>query len=147
MAEFRSSIEIAAPPATVFGYLVTEEGMTAWMGRRAALDARVGGAVAIDIAGYPVRGTFLAIEEPERIVMTWGFTGNDDLPPGASTVEFRLSPVPGGTRVDLRHSNLPDPEVPGHKAGWAHFLPRLATASTTGHAGPDGWRPGDATPM
>ena len=32
MAEFRDFIDIATPPETVFDYLTTNEGMTAWMG-------------------------------------------------------------------------------------------------------------------
>ena len=35
MAEFRDSIDIAAPPETVFEYLTTDSGMTAWMGQYA----------------------------------------------------------------------------------------------------------------
>ena len=38
MAEFRDSIDIAAAPETVFEYLTTNAGMTAWMGQYADLD-------------------------------------------------------------------------------------------------------------
>lgn len=141
MAEFRDSIDIAAPPATVFEYLTTSEGMTAWMGQYADLDPTPGGRFAVDIAGHPVRGTYLHVEPPSRVVMSWGFAGSHLLPAGASTVEFRLTPIGGGTRVDLRHFNLPDTEVPGHAHGWAYFLPRLATVGAGDDAGPDDWRP------
>ncbi|MFT3888372.1 MAG: SRPBCC domain-containing protein [Arachnia sp.] len=141
MAEFRDSIEIAAAPETVFAYLTTNAGMTAWMGQHADLDPTPGGQFAVDIAGYPVRGRFLHVEPPNRVVVSWGFPGSDDLPAGASTVEFRLTAVPGGTRVDLCHSDLPDTEVRGHTDGWTHFLPRLAAAGTGADPGPDHWRP------
>lgn len=52
MAEYRTSIEIEADPDTVFDYLTTEAGMTAWMGQSAALDPRPGGGFAVDIAGF-----------------------------------------------------------------------------------------------
>lgn len=141
MAEFRDSIDIEAPPETVFEYLITNDGMTAWMGQYADLDPTPGGKFAVDIAGHPVRGEYLHVEPPSRVVMSWGFVGNEDLPAGASKVEFRLTPIGGGTRVDLRHSDLPEAEVRGHADGWANFLPRLAIVGAGGDAGPDGWQP------
>ena len=141
VVEFRDSIDIEAPPETVFEYLATNDGMTAWMGQYADLDPTPGGKFAVDIAGHPVRGEYLHVEPPSRVVMSWGFAGSEDLPVGASTVEFRLTPISGGTRVDLRHSDLPDTEVRGHADGWANFLPRLAIVGTGGDAGPDGWQP------
>jgi uncharacterized protein YndB with AHSA1/START domain len=143
MAEYSTSIEIDAPPARVFDYLVTEAGMTAWMGQHATLAPEPGGEFAVDIAGYAIRGHYLQVERPHRVVVSWGVAASDDLPPGASTVEFRLTPIPHGTRVDLVHSQLPDTELHGHADGWTHFLPRLQTVATGGNAGPDDWRPID----
>ena len=141
MAEFHDSIEIAAPPRVVFDYLTTNAGMTAWMGQYADLDPRPGGRFAVDIAGYPVRGEYLVVEPPRRVVVSWGFPGSQDLPAGASTVEFVLTAVAAGTRVDLRHVDLPQTEVRGHAHGWAHFLPRLGAAGAGKEAGADHWRP------
>lgn len=141
MAEFRDSIEIAASPRTVFDYLTTNEGMTAWMGQYADLDPTPGGQFVVDIAGHPVRGRYLTVDPPRRVVVSWGFPGNDELPAGASTVEFVLTPTPTGTRVDLRHFNLPDTAVRGHADGWANFLPRLRLVGAGQDAGVDHWRP------
>lgn len=141
MAEFQTSIEIEAPPERVFDHLVTEAGLTAWMGQSAHLDARVEGVFAVDIAGHPVRGRFLEITRPHRVIVSWGFAGSDDLPPGASTVSFELSATPLGTRVDLVHSGLPETEVPGHRDGWDHFVPRLELAATGRDPGIDTWSP------
>lgn len=141
MAEHESSIEIAADPDAVFDYLVTEDGMTAWMGRSARLDPREGGGFAVEIAGYAVRGEYLVVDRPRRVVVSWGFAGSQELPPGASTVSFELTRVSGGTRVDLRHAGLPDDGVEGHADGWAHFLPRLRLAAAGGAAGEDRWAP------
>lgn len=88
MAEFRDSIDIAAPPEVVFDYLTTNTGMVAWMGQYADLEPKTGGRFAVDIAGHPVRGEYLCVEYPSRVVVSWGFFGSDDLPSGASTVEF-----------------------------------------------------------
>lgn len=141
VAEYTSSIDIDAPPAAVFDYLTTEAGMIAWMGQHAELDPRQGGGFAVDIAGYAIRGRYLHVEPPTRVVVSWGISGSADLPEGSSTVEFRLSALERGTRVDLTHSGLPETEVAGHADGWEHFLPRLRIAAPGGNAGPDHWRP------
>lgn len=141
MAEFHDSINIAASPETVFEYLTTNEGMTAWMGQFAYLEATPGGRFAVDIAGHPVRGEFLEVDYPSRVAVTWGFAGSTDLPSGASTVVFTLTAIDGRTRVDLVHSNLPEAGVHGHADGWDHFLPRLAIVGAGGTAGADDWQP------
>lgn len=141
MAEHRSTIDIDAPPETVFPFLVTETGMTAWMGQWAALDPVPGGSFAVDIAGYPCRGSFLVVEPPRRVMVSWGFAGNESLPPGASTVSFELTPIATGTRLDVIHTDLPHPDVAGHADGWAHFLPRLTRAALGEHLPPDRWTP------
>lgn len=141
MAEFSTSIEIAAPPAVVFEYLITERGMTAWMGQHASLDPRPGGQFSVDIAGYAIRGEYLHVEPPHRVVVSWGIVGTPDLPVGSSTVEFRLSAIANGTRVDLTHSDLPEAAHAGHQYGWDHFMPRLAIAARGGDPGTDTWRP------
>jgi len=141
VAEYRDSVEIAAPPGTVFDYLVTEAGLTAWMGQHASLDPRAGGTFAVDVAGHPIRGRYLHVERPIRVVVSWGIAGSEELPPGTSVVEFRLAPSEVGTRVDLTHSELPPAAVAGHADGWTHFLARLAVAAVGADPGVDGWRP------
>lgn len=142
MAEYAASIEIDANPDEVFDFLVTEDGMTAWMGQHAELDPSAGGAFAVDIAGYPVRGRYLELDRPNRVVFSWGMVGNPALPPGASKVSFTLTPtLRGGTRVDLLHSDLPETEAAGHEDGWTHFLPRLRIAAAGGDPGEDHWTP------
>lgn len=143
MAEYATSIEIDAPPARVFDFLVTEDGITAWMGQHATLVPEPRGLFAVDIAGYAIRGHYLRVERPHRVVVTWGVAASPDLPPGSSTVEFRLTPIGHGTRVDLVHSGLPDTDLDGHADGWTHFLPRLRTVATGGDAGSDHWQPND----
>lgn len=141
MAEYRTSIDIEAPPERVFDFLVTDAGMTAWMGQWASLDPVPGGQFAVDIAGYPARGTFLEVDPPRRVTVSWGFAGNESLPPGSSTVSFDLTPISAGTRVDVVHTDLPESDVSGHAAGWDHFLPRLIQAVAGVQLAPDTWTP------
>ncbi|GAB3758821.1 SRPBCC family protein [Microlunatus parietis] len=141
MAAFETSIEIEAPPEVVFEYLTTDAGMTAWMGQHASLDPRPGGQFAVDIAGYAIRGEYLHVERPRRVVVSWGSVGTENLPPGSSTVEFLLTATDQGTLVELTHADLPEPDLPGHQDGWQHFLSRLRVAAAGGDPGVDHWRP------
>jgi uncharacterized protein YndB with AHSA1/START domain len=141
MAEYSTSIDIHASPDEVFEYLVTAKGLTAWMGQYATLEAHEGGAFEVDIAGSPIRGEYLEIIRPHRVVVSWGVAGSADLPPGTSRVAFLLAPTATGTRVELVHSDLPEARVAGHVEGWAHFLPRLATVAGGAVLGSDDWVP------
>lgn len=141
MAEHRSSIDIEAAPEVVFEFLVTDAGVTSWMGQWAAVDPEPGGKFAVDIAGYPVRGIFLEVDPPRRVIVSWGFAGNDSLPPGSSTVSFDLTQISAGTRVEVVHTDLPEDDVPGHIEGWNHFLARLARAAAGEQLPPDTWKP------
>jgi uncharacterized protein YndB with AHSA1/START domain len=129
VADFSTSIDIEAPPDVVFDHLVTTEGMLAWMGQRAELDATPGGVFAVDIDGNPIRGEYVEVDPPHSVVVTWGLLGSDHLPPGSTRVEFRLTPIAAGTRVDLTHTDLPADQQPPHAQGWTHFLGELARAA------------------
>ena len=131
MADVDTSIDIEAPPEVVFAHLVTPEGMLAWMGQFAELDATPGGVFAVDIDGTPVRGEYLEVDPPHAVVISWGVLGNDVLPAGSSRVEFRLTPIAAGTRLDLTHTGLPAVEQPKHAVGWGNFLTRLAQAAAS----------------
>lgn len=115
--------------------------MVAWMGQRAQLDPQPGGAFAVDVAGYAIRGEYVHVERPTRVVVSWGIAGSVDLPAGASRVDFTLTPIDTGTRVDLVHSGLPESKLAGHADGWEHFFPRLRIAASGAHAGTDKWQP------
>lgn len=129
MPEFATSIDIEAPPEVVFAHLVTPEGMLAWMGQHAELDATPGGIFAVDIDGNLIRGEYLEVDPPHAVVISWGVLGSELLPAGSSRVEFRLTPIAAGTRLDLTHTGLPADEQPKHAVGWAHHLALLAQAA------------------
>jgi uncharacterized protein YndB with AHSA1/START domain len=139
MADYSLSVDIEAPPEVVFSHLVTPEGMVAWMGQHAELDARPGGGFSVDINGSPVRGRYIEVDPPRRVVVTWGVAGSEVHPPGSSRVEFTLVPVGGGTRLDLVHRDLPAERAPGYARGWEHFGGRLVIAAPGGDPGPDPW--------
>jgi uncharacterized protein YndB with AHSA1/START domain len=122
------SVHVAAAPETVFGFFTRPEALVRWMGDYAVLDPTPGGEFTVDIRGVPVRGRYLEVDAPHRLLVSWGHAGSERLPPGASTLEVRLEPYAGGTTVRIVHRDLPEPEASGHARGWAHFLGRLAVA-------------------
>ena len=136
---YTTSIRIDAPPADVFPYLTDAALMVRWMGDWAELEPTAGGKLVLDINGVPVRGEYLVVEPPHRVVFTWGAAGSDALPPGSSTVEILLHADGDGTRLDLAHRDLPPDQVPQHGIGWGHFLERLGVAAAGGDPGPDPW--------
>jgi len=123
----------------VFRHLTDPAAMVRWMGQHATLDPAAGGAFEIDINGVPVRGRYLEIDPPHRVVVSWGVAGSTDMPPGATRVEFTLTPTSSGTHLHLVHRNLPGSQAPLHATGWKHFLDRLAVAAAGADPGPDPW--------
>jgi uncharacterized protein YndB with AHSA1/START domain len=121
-----ASVLVAADPEVVFEYFTRAEAIVRWIGENAVLDPRPGGEFMVDIGGVAVRGRYLEIDPPHRLVISWGHAGSQHLPPGASTLEIRLERHEGGTTVHIIHSGLPEPEAAGHRDGWRHFLAQLA---------------------
>lgn len=114
---------------TVFSYLVDPEKFVQWMGVEAQIDPRPGGAFRLDVDGgvHVAVGRYEVVDPPRRIVLSWGWEGDANVPPGSSSVEFELEPDETGTILRLRHSGLPtEPERASHRRGWILFLGRLA---------------------
>jgi uncharacterized protein YndB with AHSA1/START domain len=135
---------VAAPPAAVYAYLTESERWARWQGAGAEVDAVPGGRLRMTMGnGMTAEGRFLELVTDERVVFTWGWLGNETLPPGSSTVEIELVPDGEGTLVRLTHRGLPADETEIHRVGWRHYLPRLAVAAEGGDPGVD---PGPAGP-
>jgi uncharacterized protein YndB with AHSA1/START domain len=136
-----ASVHIEAAPERVFEYFTSPEAMVRWMGDYALLDPTPGGAFDVDINGVAVRGRYLEVEPPHRLLISWGHAGSERLPPGASTVEVCLRPAAGGTQVEIVHRGLPEDQTAGFARGWPHFIERLAIAAAGRDPGLDPWAP------
>ena len=125
---------VDASPEIVFAHFVDPERIRRWMGRSVAFDPRPGGEWRIDYNGSDIaRGQVVEIDPPRRLVYTWGWEAPEEVVrPGGSTVEVTLTAEGSGTRLHLRHSGLPEAEVPGHAQGWDQFLPNLGAAAARG---------------
>lgn len=126
---FTCSIEIPAPPEQVFEYFINAELLITWIGDYALLDAQPGGEFTLDIEGIPVRGQYLEVVAPNRVVVSWGHAGSETMAPNSTQVEFTLTQADGGgTLVHVEHRNLPTEHLPSHQSGWPMFLNRLDDA-------------------
>jgi uncharacterized protein YndB with AHSA1/START domain len=126
--------QIDASPETVFAFFTDAEKLARWLCAEATVDPRPSGVcrqthIGRDGVRYLMRGEFVEVSFPGRVVLSWGFENdNRDVGPGASTVEVTLEPRDGGTWLTLVHRDLPPAERGDHDGGWATMLERLAAA-------------------
>ena len=125
-----ATVRIGASPADVFPYIIDPALLVQWIGESADLHPEPGGRFALDIGKTPVRGEYVEIEPPRRVVFTWGVAGKDSLPPGSTTVEIVLTADGPDTVVQLFHHDLPAEEFDSHLEGWTAKLDQLVQLRT-----------------
>jgi uncharacterized protein YndB with AHSA1/START domain len=134
-------LTIAAQPETVWKLLAHPAQQSAWWGTALAFDPVPGGPFRVEvIPGHIASGEFVEVEEPSRLVYTWGWEeqGDDGVPPGSTTVEISLAAENGGTRLSFVHRDLPtEASRDSHAHGWDNYLGRLATVAEGGDPGRD----------
>ena len=136
----RREQHIAAPPAVVFAFLTDPEKILRWMGTEAQLEPQPGGLYLLNVTGARVaRGAFREVVPVHRLAYSFGWDGDEAVPPGSSLVEIDLiDQHPDGTLLRLTHTGLPNAEqCAGHAEGWAHYLGRLTEAAAGRDPGPD----------
>jgi uncharacterized protein YndB with AHSA1/START domain len=133
------SVHIAATPETVFPYFTDPARYAQWMGNDATLDPVPGGTYRVSMRdGVEAAGEFIEVDPPHRLVFTWGWTHDHAVAAGTTRVVVTLEEEDGGTRVLLRHHDLPDAEQLGHhRKGWELYLARLAILVPGGDPGPE----------
>lgn len=131
----------SAPRARVFAAWTEAERFARWFGPAGSrlepcrLDARPGGTLHYrhrfdDHEDVWVRGTYLEVRPPERLVFTCHFSDEGgarrDRPgfPGEMRIEVELVEAGGGTRLFIRHAGLDADR--GEVQGWTESLDRLA---------------------
>ena len=137
---------LPAPPDVVFRYFVDPELYRRWKGIDAELDPRPGGTYRVRMRPEVwVRGEYLVVDPPHRLVMTWGFERTsglpkvmEEVPPASSRVEFTFLPEGADTIVRVRHTALPsEPAQQLHELGWVNYLGRLDIVVAGGDPGED----------
>ncbi len=128
---FELSDDIPATPQAVYDAWMSSTGHTAMTGSPAVVDPQVGGAFeAWD--GYIV-GRTLALEPGRRIVQSWRtseFSEDEE----DSQIEVVLEPVEKGTRITIRHTDVPDGHLSYERDGWEerYFDPMRRYFSSAG---------------
>src|ERR1700751_1730223 len=138
----RRETQVAAPPATVFAFLTDPQKILSWMGADADTDAHPGGLYLVkDVAGRPGRtppGHFREVVRVHRLAYSFGWEGDEAVPPGSSLVEIDLIDRDGGTLVRMSHTGPPNAdEWAGYTKGWTYYPGRLGVAAAGGDPGVD----------
>lgn len=106
MPDVVRSIDIQAPPSTVWGWFATPEGLRAWLSPDLEIDLRPGGAY--QMAGGDgetrISGTVLELVPQEALVLSWLEEGSGWSRP--ARLVLGLAPIAGGTRVTLTHDGF-----------------------------------------
>lgn len=119
--EFEVSDVIPAAPEIIYAAWLDSDEHSKMTGSNAAVSDKVGAAFeAWD--GY-IQGTILVLEPAHRILQRWRTAEFED-GEADSRLEIRLEPESGGTRVTIRHSELPEHGMQ-YQQGWidSYFTP------------------------
>ncbi len=117
--EIICGVFIEATPETVFSFLTQQEKAAQWFGDIVDIEGKPDGQfyVSAESGAMYFAGKYTEIEPYEKIVFTWG--GMFDLEDGQTTVEILLHEEKGGTRLSLRHYNIPTQEpADNFRNGW-----------------------------
>jgi uncharacterized protein YndB with AHSA1/START domain len=134
-----AEIDVRAPAAAVFAMFTDPALLVRWIGIRALLEPRPGGAFRFELVpGEFCSGRYVEVVPHRRVVFTWGWeSGALPVAAGSTTVEVDLHERDGVTHVRLTHRGL-DAAMRGmHAGGWAQYLARLAAAVEGRDPGPD----------
>ncbi len=121
---FEVETVIAAEPQRVFSAWMDGREHAAFTGGGEAVVEPWAGGRFIAWNGY-IHGILLGVEEGRRIVQTWR---TSEFPPEFrdSRVVIEFEPARGGTRVVVRHSDLPPSHLKKYEKGWTeHYLKPL----------------------
>jgi uncharacterized protein YndB with AHSA1/START domain len=137
---------IDAPQERVYGALVDPESLTKWLppgdmtGAIEGFDARPGGSYRMVLTHPDASGSrgksstdadivmarFIELIPGVRVAYAVDFDSDDTAFAGTMTMTWDLTPVDGGTRVDITADNVPDAvSVEDHAAGMTSSLEKL----------------------
>jgi uncharacterized protein YndB with AHSA1/START domain len=138
---------VAAPPDRVYAALSDPDALVDWLppsgmhGTISRFDLRPGGGYAMTLTyddpasgdgkagdgSDVVEARFVEVVAGVRIVQAVDFVSDDPDFAGTMTMTWAVSPVDGGTRVDIRADDVPDGiSAEDHATGMASSLEQLA---------------------
>ncbi|MEZ5318789.1 MAG: SRPBCC domain-containing protein [Vicinamibacterales bacterium] len=131
------TILIHAPRDTVFAFFTDSRLWASWWGDGSSIDPTPGGAVYIRYPnGVEASGEVIDVEAPARMTFSFGFVTGQPIPPGGSRVSIRLTAVPQGTELTLRHEFAEAGVRDEFVQGWRYQLARFGNVvADRQHAG------------
>jgi len=134
-------------PQEAFQYFTDPDKHAEWHGAWVDLDPRPGGVYIVHFNEQSrVRGSYVELDPPRRIVLAWGYEsenqfplpGMRDVPPSSTTVEISFIEDGDGTIIRVRHSGLPSEGASEFTTfGWTRYLERLGVRLYGQSPGPD----------
>ena len=120
--EFTLVTELPASPKQIYDSWLSSEGHTAMTGGVAHISDQIGDS--FDAWDGYITGKNLELDAPFRIVQSWR-TKHFEAEHSDSMIELTLEKTEDGTRLKLRHSNVPDGQTDYEESGWNdhYFLP------------------------
>ncbi len=115
---FKVTSTFPVPAKRLYHAWLDSKEHAAFTGGPARIEGKVGGKfTAWD--GY-ISGTTLELTPPSHILQSWRTT---EFPPGCrdSLIEINLQDVSGGSRLTLKHTEIPDGQGEEYKKGWREF--------------------------
>lgn len=111
---------IPASPQRIYDTWLDAKGHAAMTGSERAIASREVGGSFMAWDDY-ITGRNLALEPAKRILQSWRSAQFEPSEPD-SRLEVLLEPVAGGTKVTLRHTDVPD-SGEHYRSGWqSHYL-------------------------
>lgn len=112
MKDFKKYYSLPASPEEVYLAMTTPATLHLWTGEPAEMSTEAG--TEFSLWAGSIIGKNLEFEPGKKIVQQWYF----DTQPEASIVTLKLHPIPQGTSVELRHTNIPDADYDDIVDGW-----------------------------
>ena len=122
---FQLEMVVPGEPQRVFNAWMDQKEHAAFTGGGEAIVEPWSGGRFTSWDGY-IHGILLGVDAGKRIVQTWRTV---EFPPESrdSRLVVEFEPARGGTRVRIRHSDLPPSQVKKYEKGWMeHYLKPLA---------------------
>jgi uncharacterized protein YndB with AHSA1/START domain len=118
MNRFTVSTELAAPPRAVYDAWL-DSGQHSEMTQSPATASTEVAGIFTAHDGY-INGINLELVDGQRILQTWRTSQFERTDPDSS-IEMTFEATPAGTRLTLKHWNIPDGQAEGYESGWQDF--------------------------
>ena len=118
MESLKISVVLKSDPDLVYSSWLDTGAHGAMIGADALIDPTVGGKFAV-WDGY-ITGHNIELIKGKKIVQAWRTT---DFPKDApdSKIEIDLESIPEGTRLTMKHTDIPDGQSAEYQAGWLDY--------------------------